>query len=90
MDDKLAESINRKLDTMSKLLAFSIINGKSVNEQIDMLTKAGLKAAEIASLLDKTENQVYVTQTTLRKKKKESDKEQNSEQNAKPEETQNV
>lgn len=90
MDDKLAEAINKKLDIMSRLLAFNIINGKSINEQIDILTKAGLKAAEIAALLDKTENQVYVTQTRLRKKKKESEETQTSEQNTTPEETQNV
>ena len=72
---------------MSRLLAFNIIKDKPVNEQIDILTKAGLKASEIAALLDKTENQVYVTQTTLRKKKKEPVKETTPEQqNTKTEE----
>lgn len=91
MSEKEFENISKKLDTISRLLAFDIIKGKSVNEQIDILTKAGLKASEIALLLDKTENQIYVTQTMLRKKKREPTKEQVSEQqNTKLEETQNV
>lgn len=80
MSDKEFDVISKKLDTIAKLLAFNIIKDKSVNEQVDILTKAGLRAVDIAALLDKTENQIYVTQTMLRKKKKEQPKEQISEQ----------
>lgn len=90
MSEKELADISRKLDTVSRLLAFNIIKDKPVNEQISILTKAGLKASEIAALLDKTENQIYVTQTILRKKKKATDKEQPVDQESKPEETQNV
>jgi hypothetical protein len=69
MHDKELTDISKKLDVVARLLAFNIIKDKPVNEQIDMLTKAGLRASEIAGLLDKTENQIYVTQTKLRKKK---------------------
>lgn len=72
MAEKEFEIISKKLDTITRLLAFNIIKDKPVNEQVDILTKAGLMAVDIAALLDKTENQIYVTQTTLRKKKKES------------------
>jgi len=75
MDEKQFETLMKKMDSLTKLLAFNIIKDKSVNEQIDILTKAGLKASDIAELLGKTENQVYVTQTILRKKKKELPKE---------------
>jgi hypothetical protein len=71
MPEKESE-IEKKLEVISRLLAFSIVKDRSVNEQIEVLTKAGLKASDIAVLLDKTENQVYVTQTMLRKKKRES------------------
>ena len=67
---KELEDISKKLDTVTRLLAFDLIKDKSVNEQIEILTKAGLKVSDIAVILDKTENQIYVTQTTLRKKKK--------------------
>lgn len=71
MDEKHLESISKKLDTITKLLAFNLINKKSISEQIEILTKAGLKATDIAELVDRKPNQVYVTQTQLRKKKKE-------------------
>lgn len=77
--------IEKKLDVISRLLAFSIVKDKPVKEQIDILTKAGLKVSDIAILLDKTENQIYVTQTLLRKKKKESI-EESEQQLAQPEE----
>ncbi|MGI0086803.1 MAG: hypothetical protein ACREBI_02435 [Nitrosotalea sp.] len=80
MDEKQFDVLAKKLDSITKLLAFSLVKDKSVNEQVEMLTKAGLRAADIAALLDKTENQIYVTQTTLRKKKKESNKETGLEQ----------
>jgi len=70
MNDEQFEALNKKMDTMAKLLAFNIINGKAVNEQVEILTKAGLKASDIADILGKTENQIYVTQSLLRKKKK--------------------
>ena len=70
MDEKQLELIIKKLDLLARLLAINIIEDKPVNEQIATLTKSGLKASEIAILLDKTENQVYVTQTKLRKSKK--------------------
>lgn len=82
MDEKQFDILSKKLDSLTKLLAFNIIRDKkTVSEQIDALTKAGLKASEIASLVDRTENQVYVTQNMLRKaKKKDQPKEESPEQ----------
>ena len=48
-------------------------------EQIEILTKAGLPVSEIATLLGKKENQVYVTQTNLRKKWKKTQEEDSDE-----------
>lgn len=73
MNDEQFSSLTRKLDSITKLLAFNIIKDKTVNEQVDILSKTGLKASEIADILGKTENQVYVTQSLLRKKKKSID-----------------
>ncbi|QLH11262.1 hypothetical protein [Nitrosarchaeum sp. AC2] len=83
---KELEDISKKLDTVTRLLAFDLIKDKSVNEQIEILTKAGLKVGDMAVILDKTENQIYVTQTTLRKKKKKESVKQSTE----PVEGQNV
>lgn len=90
MSEKELADIAKKLDIMTKLLAFNIVKDKSVNEQVDILTKAGLRASDIAALLDKTENQVYVTQTTLRKKKKDQVKGTTTEQQTSSEANQNV
>lgn len=90
MSEKELGDISKKLDTVSRLLAFNIIKDKSVNEQVDILTKAGLRASEIASILDKTENQIYVTQSMLKKKRKESVKDQTPDQTTKSEDVQNV
>ena len=69
MINKEFEIMAKKLDIISRLLAFNIIKDKPINEQIDILTKAGLKVSDIASILNKTENQVYVTKTNLKKKR---------------------
>ena len=74
MDKHQFDILAKKLDSITSLLAFNIIKNKPVIEQIETLSKVGLKVSEIALMLDKTENQVYVTQTQLRKKKKESPK----------------
>ena len=72
MSDKQLETVSKKLDTITKLLAFNLIKDKSVNDQIDILSKAGIKVGDIAQIVGRSENQVYVTQTNLRKKKKQS------------------
>ena len=74
MTDKEYEILAKKLDIMTRLLAFNIIKDKPINEQIDILTKAGLKASDIALILNKTENQIYVTQTILKKKRQSKNK----------------
>ena len=74
MDEKQFDILAKKLDSITSLLAFNIIKDKPVSEQIETLTKVGLKVSEIALMLNKKENQVYVTQTQLRKKKKDSPK----------------
>lgn len=75
MDDKYLEKISKQLDIVTKLFAYDLIKDKSITEKIDLLTKAGLKATDIADLVDRTDNQVYVTQTQLRKKKRKTAKE---------------
>ena len=72
MDEKQFNQIVSKLDGLTKLLAFNIVKDKNVTEQIDILTKAGLKVKDIAEILDRTENQIYVTQSGLRKRMKGS------------------
>lgn len=82
MDPKQFEVLTRKIDSIAKLLALNIVRDKTVTEQIDTLSKAGFRPIEIADLLGKTENQINVTLSNLRKsaKKKEPLSEQETEQ----------
>ena len=73
MDDKQFKECANKLDMMIRLLSFDLIKGKPIMEQIGILTKVGLSVSEIATLLGKKENQVYVTQNNLRKKWKQGE-----------------
>ena len=75
MDNKYLEKISKQLDIVTKLFAYDLIKDKPIVEKIDLLTKAGLKATDIADLVDRTDNQVYVTQTQLRKKKRKTARE---------------
>ena len=70
MSEKHLENISKQLETVTKLLASNLITDKSISEKINMLTKAGLKVSDIADLVDRSKNQVYVEQTRLRKKQK--------------------
>lgn len=79
MDEKQFKVFSNKLDTIARLLSFDLIKDKSVLEQVGILMKAGLPVFEIAKLLGKTENQIYVTQTTLKKKWKKSQGESQNE-----------
>ncbi len=88
MDEKQLAILTGKMDSLLKMLALNLVAGKSVNDQVDMLTKAGIKAGEIADILDKTENQIYVTQNALRKaKKKEAQVETTSQPSQQQQET---
>lgn len=56
-----------------KLLALYLIQGQQQSDQIDLLSRAGFKPAEIADLLGTTPNTVSValsTQRAARKKKR--------------------
>lgn len=72
-DDSQFKEFSNKLDTITRLLSFDLIKNKPVMEQIRILTKAGLPVSEIATILGKKENQIYVTQTNLRKKWKQGE-----------------
>lgn len=80
MQDKQFETISRKMDSIIKLHAYNVIVGKPVMEQIKILSGVGLKTSEIADILGKTENQVYVTLNQLKKIKKKIIAEETSSQ----------
>ena len=70
MSDKQLDNISKKLDVVIKLLAFNLIKDKPIIDQVDILTKIGIKVTDIADVVGRSKNQIYVTQITLRKKQK--------------------
>lgn len=68
-NDQFTE-ISKKLDTLSRLLALSLVAEKKQQDQIMLLGNVGLQPKEIADILDTTPNTVRVTLSTMRKNKR--------------------
>lgn len=59
-----------KLDTLIRLTAIAIVQGKKQREQVKLLSIAGMGPTEIAGLLGTSPNTVNVTLSALRKEGK--------------------
>ena len=71
MSEEILKSIDKKLATLTNLVAINTIKDKSLNEQIDILYSAHLNVNEIAKILGKSPNNISVR---LHMKKKEGEK----------------
>lgn len=60
MSDEILKSIDRRLETITNLIAINAIKDKSLNEQIDILYSARLTVHEIATVLNKSPNNISV------------------------------
>ena len=60
----------RKIDTLTRLVAISVVNGKKQREQVRLLSLAGMAPSDIAALLGTTSNTVNVALSALRKEKR--------------------
>lgn len=69
MTEKLLQNLNQKVDTIIRLLALQITQGKKQEEQIWLLSSIGYKPKEIARTLGTTPNTVRVTLSNLKKEK---------------------
>jgi len=59
-----------KLDTITRLTAIALVQGKKQREQIKLLSLAGIGPKGIAGLLGTSPNTVNVTLSALRKENK--------------------
>lgn len=73
MSNDLPE-ITQKLDTLIKLVASGLIEGKTQREKIQLLSKAGLSPQEIAEFIETSPNTVRVELSVMRKAKKKRKK----------------
>ncbi len=61
--------VGDKLDTLIRLVALGLCQGKTQKEQIALLASAGLQRKGIAEILGTTRNTVSVALSNLRKNK---------------------
>lgn len=64
--------VTKRLDTLIRLAAVGLMEGKSQTDQIRVLSKAGLQPKDIAELVGTTSNNVRVRLVALRKGAKKS------------------
>lgn len=60
MNDEILKSIDKRLETISNLVAINAIKDKPLNDQIDILYSAHLTVNEIATILGKSPNNISV------------------------------
>ncbi|MGP8173154.1 MAG: hypothetical protein ACLP7O_01245 [Terracidiphilus sp.] len=70
MSDESITVPDKKFDTLTRLLAIGLVNGKKQRDQIRLLSIAGLSPTEIAGLIGTTPNTVNVALSALRKDKR--------------------
>jgi DNA-binding CsgD family transcriptional regulator len=70
MDEKQFEAIRSRLDAIIRLQAATATQGKTLKEQVSLLSSSGFQPKEIADLLGKTPNHISVILHELRKGKK--------------------
>jgi hypothetical protein len=70
MNEKYFKSLSKKLDIIIKILSIQTIGNKKGKEAIKLLNGFGFKPKDISKLLNTTQNNVNVTLSKMRKKKK--------------------
>jgi predicted double-glycine peptidase len=69
-DETNLEAINRKLDTLIRLVAYQTVQKMTLSEGAPLLRRFGFTASEIAAIYDSTANAVNVRLAEAKKKKK--------------------
>ena len=74
MSDEILKSIDKRLSSITNLVAYNAVKDKPLNEQIMVLHNAQLSVNEIANILGKSPNNISVRLHMKKKsKKKEKD-----------------
>lgn len=68
------EEIIKKLDTLIKVNVVNAIQGKTLKEQVRLLSLANLAPKDIADILRKSPNHISVVLNDLRKERTRGDK----------------
>jgi len=74
MSEDILKSIDKRLATLTNLVAINTIKDKSLNDQIGILYSANLNVNEIAEILGKSPNNISVRLHLKKKSKKKVEK----------------
>lgn len=70
--EELLRTLSHQLDTLTRLVAVSVGEGKNLREQILILSRAGLEPKVIAEILGTTANAVSVTRYQTKSSKRKA------------------
>lgn len=70
MSEEVLKSIDKRLTTITKLLALDVVKGRQFQDQVKLLHDIGMQPAEIAECTGKTPNNIRVVVHGLKKKSK--------------------
>jgi hypothetical protein len=68
-DETLAE-VNRKLSLLPNLVAYQVVEGKTLSETVQVLTQLGSKTSEIARLFGAASKSVSIRRAEATKKQR--------------------
>lgn len=71
MDEKQFTTIISKLDSIIRLLALNTVQGRTLKEQVSLLSSIGFQPKQIADMLGKTPNHIRVILHEIRKGEKQ-------------------
>jgi hypothetical protein len=84
--DKLLTEISEKMDKMLRLLAIDTVKGvEKEQDKIELLDSLGFRPVEIAKFLNKSQDNINVQLSIIRKKKEAATKPKATEQTQPPE-----
>ena len=75
MSKEQFEQMMNKLDTLIKITASNVVQGKPLTDNIILLSSLGIGNTEIANILETTTNYVAVIKSRKKAKQKKSEKE---------------
>ncbi|GEM_PF-1427821 len=69
MNEEILNSIDSKLTIVIRLIALEAVKGRPLQEQVELLSSAGMTPSEIAAALGKTPNNIRVQLHLVKKSK---------------------
>jgi len=73
MDERQFQIMIEKMDSIIRLLAMGLVEGKTLREQVNLLSSFGFQPKQIADILGKTLNHIRVLLHEIRKSRAQAE-----------------